>query len=288
LALFTNKLGIAILIAALIRVHDGWPAVVQGAGTSAERPSVWEAWYLVRQLAFYVAPLGLLAADFGRRIERRMHVTVAALMGVALPLFAALLLVGVIGKATLASRFSQGSLGPTVAMALWSKTAASAQPGRWLIAAITVFGAARFGIRALANAASIRIPGAQWRYGLLGCFILAASWASLHHFASAFTMTFDFSARCLGVLSAVITGDLLMRRRCAEKPPKIDWIGTIALLAGLATPLYITHGPMELTPNPWWYPWLLPSYAVGLAACICGRAAQMGIAKRIWEPNRPR
>ena len=57
-----------------------------------------------------------------------------------------LLLVGVIGRATYASRFYQPSLEPTVAMALWSKVAGRALPGLMMIAAITMFGAVRFGV----------------------------------------------------------------------------------------------------------------------------------------------
>jgi hypothetical protein len=76
-------------------------------------------------------------------------------MGVALPLFVTLLLVGAIGAATHASPFYQPSLEPTVAMALWSRAAGSALPGRRMIAAITVFGVARFGLKALAEAAGI-------------------------------------------------------------------------------------------------------------------------------------
>jgi putative PIN family toxin of toxin-antitoxin system len=42
----------------------------------------------------------------------------------------------------------------------------------------------------------------------------------------------------------------------------------------LATPLYVPHGPMELTRFPWWYPWVLPSSAVTFLVCLGFRFLQ--------------
>ena len=71
LALFTNKLGLAILIAAFIRVHDGWAAVPAGFPTAGQPRVIEQFWYGLSRLAFYVAPLALLAADFCFRSRRR-------------------------------------------------------------------------------------------------------------------------------------------------------------------------------------------------------------------------
>jgi hypothetical protein len=149
LAAFTNKLGLAILIAALIRVHEGWPALLGPFRADEDRGQLWYIWEEFSMLAFYVAPLALLAADLGHRSQGRRQVAILGLMGVALPLFVVLFLVGVIGTATYASGYYQPSLEPTVAMALWSKAARSALPGRVLVAAVTAFGAVRFGGRSL-------------------------------------------------------------------------------------------------------------------------------------------
>ncbi|HUE00087.1 MAG TPA: hypothetical protein VMR62_10990 [Bryobacteraceae bacterium] len=75
LALFTNKLSIAILIAAFIRVHDGWAAVLAGFPTQGQPPAVQQICHGLSQLAFYVAPLLLLAADSAARTldENRLH-----------------------------------------------------------------------------------------------------------------------------------------------------------------------------------------------------------------------
>jgi hypothetical protein len=268
LALFSNKLAVAILIAALIRVHQGLPVVLGGHWTTGGRSWGTEVWEGLSDLAFYVAPLGLVAASFGHSSHGRRQVVATGLMGVALPLFATLLLVGVIGAADFASPFSQPSLQPTVAAALSSNAARSALPARMMIAAITVFGVARFGVAALAEAAGIPAAGTRRGWALLACFIGATAWLSLHQYAPAFTAALDLAARCLGVTGTVITVDFLFGRRRVEQARKVDWVGLIALLAGLATPLYLSYG-------------ILPSCFVGFLVCLCGRVAQkMPIVKR--------
>ena len=72
----------------------------------------------------------------------------------------------------------------------------------------------------------------------------------------------------------MISVDFITRKERAEKALKFDCVALISLCAGLATPLFILHGPMELTPNPWWYPWLLPSYVVGFLVALTSRFAQ--------------
>ena len=268
LALFTNKLAFAILIAALIRVHQGWPAALGGDWASGGRSWGSEVWAGLSELAFYVAPLGLVAANFGRGSHGRRQVVATGLMGVALPLFATLLLVGVIGAATFASPFYQPSLEPNVAMALWSHAAGSALPGRMMIAAITVFGVVRFGVGALAEAAGIPAPGIRWGWALLVCFLVAIAWLSLHPYAPASMTALILAARCLAVTGAVVTVDFVIGRRRVAQVRRVDWVGLIALLAGLATPLYVSD-------------WVLRSYFVGFLVCSCGRIAQrMPIVKR--------
>jgi hypothetical protein len=162
-------------------------------------------------------------------------------------------------------------------MALWSHAARSALPGRLMIAAISVFGAVRFGGKALAEAARVRTPGGWQEWILCGCLVGIDSVivvAFLRGNALVFTTALDWSARCLGVTSAVITVDFLTRKHRIEPTPKVDWIGLIALIVGLATPLYVPRGLMESTPSPWWYSWMLPSYLIALLVCVCGRIAQ--------------
>ena len=126
--------------------------------------------------------------------------------------------------------------------------------------------------------AGVRFPGSRWRWWFVLSVIGVISWLALHPYAGAFQAALDWSGRCLGVTSAFITVDLITRKRRAEEPQTVDWIRLMALVAGLATPLYISHGPVELTPTPWWYPWLLPSYIVAFFVCsICRIVQRSGI-----------
>ncbi len=111
LALFMNKLGAAILIAALIRVHHGWPAVLTASSVSAARSEGLELWQGLSQLAFYLAPSVFLAASFGYRSAGRKTVAMTALMGIAAPLAGTLILVGIIGIATMESGFLRTQFG---------------------------------------------------------------------------------------------------------------------------------------------------------------------------------
>jgi hypothetical protein len=155
LALFSNKLGFALLVAAVIRVQDGLPAALKGFPRLNGDAAASISGHGLSLLALYVGPLVFLAADFGYRLQARKQVALTAAMGVVLPLFGTLLLVGLIGVATAASPYYQPSLEPTVAMALWSNVASSALPGRMMMAAITIFGASRFGTGALKTSVSI-------------------------------------------------------------------------------------------------------------------------------------
>ena len=164
LALFTNKLGIALLIAALLRVHQGWPAALKGFPSPVVSSPVSDVCQGLSLLTFYVAPLALLSANFGRRTTARKQVAITALMGIALPLFGTLLFVGVIVVATFHSQFYRPSLNPNIVMALWGDVADSALPGPMMLAAITMFGAVRFGARALADSISVRAVPSRLRW----------------------------------------------------------------------------------------------------------------------------
>ena len=127
LASFTNKLGVAVLVAALIRVRDGWPGVTHADFDRG--PLSREVWAGISDLAFYAAPVLLLASSLSHRIRKRRELVLVSVFGVSAPLVLTLLLVGVIGAATHASNFYQPSLQPSVAMALWSRAARSGVQG---------------------------------------------------------------------------------------------------------------------------------------------------------------
>lgn len=268
LALFTNKLGLAILVAASIRVRQGLPAALNGyqsAGIPSEPMAFWHGLSL---LAFDTAPLAFLAANFGYRSHRRKSVAMTALVGIAAPLAGTLLLVGVINVALIAAGYYQLSPEPSVAMDLWWHVAHSALPGRMLVAAITTFGAMRFGIRSLAESASVRSLRSWWSLVLLGCLASVTAWFSFPMFEK----TFEPLATSLAVAAAVLTADFVTRSWLADRVRRFDRIGVIALLAGLATPLYVPGWMVGAGDNQWWHPWLLPSYGVAFLVCVLGRS----------------
>jgi hypothetical protein len=270
LALFSNKLGLAILVAALIRVHDGLPAALKGVPASDGHTAVLVAGKGLSLLALYAGPLVFLATDFGHRMQGRRQAAMTAAMGIVLPLGGTLLLLGVIGLATHASPYYQPSLEPDVAMALFSKAARSALPGRIMIAAVPMFGAVRFGAAALRNSVSTPNLGRRPLRVLLGGLCGIIAWCSLHPFDDNLTMSFKASAVCLTVAAAVLTGDFVSGRCRVGPVQKIDVVGFSALVAGLATAFFLNHWVADA----WWEPGLFPSYAVGFTACVLGRGLQ--------------
>jgi hypothetical protein len=193
--------------------------------------------------------------------------------GIGLQLFLALLLAGVVGAATGASRRYQPSLTPSLAMALWAHVARSAVPGRAAVAWITTFGALRFVARSLTSSAGWRWSPGPPSWIAAGTFGLTVGWLSIQTNTSLFSPALDWSARILGVTGVIVTTDFLLGASRGSSRT-IDLVGFLAAAAGLATPLFIAHGPMEVTPDPWWYPWLLPSCFVAFAICLWLRLAQ--------------
>jgi len=251
----------------LIRVHHGWPAVLTASSVSAARSEGLELWQGLSEVAFYVAPLVFFAANFGYRSAGRKSVGMTGLMGIAVPLAGTLFLVGMIGVATIKSGLYVPSLDPNVAMALWSHAASGALLGRMMLAAISSFGAIRFGIRALVDSASIRPLGSRSTLVLLGFLAGAIVLVS----ADPYAPTFELLTNVLAVAAAVLTADFVTRSWRVDRARRFDWIGTSALLAGLTTPLYMPSWIVGEGDDQWWHPWLLPSYGVAFLVCLLGR-----------------
>jgi hypothetical protein len=280
LALFTNKLGIAILLAALIRVRDGWPAIWQGFRGSYAGSLISLEWSGLAMLSFYVAPLAFLAADFGCRSRGRKQVDTLAVLGLALPLFGTLFAVAVIDVATASSGSYQPSTEPNVAMALWAHMAGSALPGRIMLTSITVFGALRFGALELAESVLPVAVGKRVRWAVLAAFIPAIAWLSIQNWQKV-SVPLEWSATCLAVASAVLTADFATSKWRVEQVRRIDWVGTTALLAGLTAALYLPKWIVGSDADGW-HPRLLPSYGVGFVVCLIGRTVQ-----RLRRGDRP-
>ena len=129
LAMFSIKLGIAVLIAAAVRVRDGWDAVAHGFPEVIGRSVLWSFPSGGSRLAFYFAPLLFLGAAACWRLRSRGDVVRVALAGVALPLFGTLVVVSLICVAVGHTELYRPSLNPNIAMALWATPRAGRYPG---------------------------------------------------------------------------------------------------------------------------------------------------------------
>jgi hypothetical protein len=278
LAFFSNKLGVAILLAALIRVRDGWPAISTGFPITQSGSLIASEWHGLARLSFYIAPLAFLGANNAHRFRQRKQVASIAVLGFLLPLFGTLFVVGTIDVATGASAAYQPSLNPSVAMALWAHVASRALPGRMMLTAITTFGVARFGAKALAESTSMLAPGRRARWVVLGCGLLVIAWLSVQD-APDFLLPFEWSVTGLAVASAVLTADYVAVATRVENVRRVDWTATIALLAGWTATLYMPKWIAGTDADQWWHPRLLPSYAVGFLVCLLGRIIQKQFPK---------
>ena len=270
LAMFADKLAIAILLAALIRVRDGWSSLPKGFSAIAGLyPQALQFTAGLSQFGAYAAPLGLLAAEYALRVPNRKQVALAVGIGVTLPMFLALSLSTIVGAATAASIYYQPSLNPTIAMALWSHAANSAIPPRMLVAGITTFGVLRFGFRSLVVYGPVNLP--QKTKQLAGiCSVIVIATLALHPFATASTAVMDVCEKGLAVTGAVLSADAVAKWKGAAVRPRFDLVGVMALAAGLGTAVSLPK-QYVLAQSQWWLPWLLPSYAVAFFVSLAGR-----------------
>ena len=270
LALFTNKLAIAILMAALIRIRGGWPIAWNALAVSGSSLGAMD-WRWLSYLFFYVGPLALLAADFGCRSRTRKQAALIGLFGLAFAIAVSLFVAGFIEQATHALPMRMGN-GIRLAAALFSGTSSRNLPPRMMVTAITMFGSARFAIRTLSNAIPFENQNAKRiTLGLLACLI--AGLAAMRPESGQSML--EFGTRCLVVAAAIFTADFIAGSWRSEKPKKVAWIGVIAFSVGISAPygLWYLFGldipvflPAPLDPE--WYPWLLQSYFFSFMVCL--------------------
>ncbi|MCX6599924.1 MAG: hypothetical protein NTV70_26525 [Acidobacteria bacterium] len=272
LALFTNKLGIVILVAALIRARDGWDAIPANVEITSIFTPLQPLSWAMSNLAQYAAPFGLLTAQYASRMPSRRTVALTILTGVTLPVFGVMLLSGFVAVATRNSDLYQPSLSPNVGMALFAHTAASAAWSRGLLVAISAFGALRLGVWALAKWSSLPSQGKlRWACEIVGAVAIAV--LALWPFAEPVVALHGIAAKCLTLVGAVVTADCVMRNACGPAPRRFDPVGTIALVAGLGIALWLAE-EIQRSQAQWWLHWLFPSYAVSFGATCIGRLVQ--------------
>jgi hypothetical protein len=267
LAMFSNKLGLAVLLAAMLRVREGLPEAMNVLWRGYDQLPHCGIGFSV--LMFYAAPLSLLAANLGRLLDGRRQVAMTAAMGIAAPLIVVLVMIGVTNAATVYSGFYRPSLSPSISMALFSHAAESALPGPMLIVTITMFGVLRFGVRSLAETVDPAGIGVPW-IRLLGP-ALAVAWLATHEEMLYQRTTLDVTAACLICASAVLSADWITGAWRTRPKRRMDCAGMVALLAGLASiPLW-----QAMTGAEWrWRSWLLPSYGAAFLVCLLGRYVQ--------------
>ena len=269
LAWFTNKLSLALLIAALIRVREGLPSAWEAL---THPPGFMEStdWRSIPFILFYFAPLALFSSDFGYRTRTRKDATLIGLVGLALAFAFSLFAAALMAQAAhgLRASFSNDR---TMATALFQGLSRRYFPPRMMVTAITMFGSARFGMRALAN--SVPFEGRTTRVilGVLACSIVIFTVATPDSLYAAR----EILTRCLVAATAIFSADFIAGTWRLESPKKIDWIGATALFAGLAITLLV---PTDL--ESWWFPWLLPSYAASFVTCLVLRIARSLFANR--------
>jgi hypothetical protein len=265
LAKFTNRLAIAVLLAAAIRLHEAWPTTLPILLTTGPDTPSRFPFQRFTHLAFDLAPLALLAAAYAQRLTSQKEVLRTAALGFATPLCAVLLLLSAINFTTFHSSFYKPSLEPTIAMALWGGAAPSAFPGGYMITTITTFGAIRFCIGAIPTA----IPDPRFHLPSV-CAVLTGV-ALLVVFTPDPLSYSAIPTTVLAIVTAILTADALHNR---PTPPKqIDSVATLALLTALAVAYAIAN--TEALPNQsWWHPWLFPAYLTAFTITLAGRKLQ--------------
>jgi hypothetical protein len=264
-ARFATRLGIAILLAAFLRVHEGWSAIPHGFSNVGLR-------YLPRgasAVAFSIAPVVFLGGTLLQSMPARKDLMKAAGWGIAGPLWGTLFLVSVIHVAAYALPYYTLRLDPILGMVLRGNTALSALPGRMLIA-VTIFGPMRFGAKTLQDVIAIRELRPGWKWLPASAFVLIIAWFSGGGGPWAYaSFAFEIASAGLIVAAAILTADALVPVR-RIKTPLVDIAGVAALFAGLATFVWV----QRTTPDGWWDPGLLPSYGTAFAVALLGRATQ--------------
>lgn len=273
LALFTNRLAVAILIAALIRVREAWPRVPRGFGFNPEYPFWFSIWICLSHLAYYVAPVAFLASILGRRNQGPRDVRKTALFGVAVPMFAAVVVVAIICLGDMYT-FRRPSVPPNIAGALWGGASARTVAWRLLVVSLTIFGPVRFGAKALTEFVPMRSLGSRWRLVVVACLIGGIVAISARLVAGIDPLVFEMSARVLVAAAAVVTADSVAARWRVVSARRVDLTGVVAVTAALLTPWLMPYRMADFGADQWWHPWILPSYGIGFVTCLLGRAIE--------------
>jgi hypothetical protein len=271
LAKFTIRLAVAILLAALIRVRSGWPAIPTGFDQFSRRSLVEDTWRGFSNLSFYVAPLALLASAYGTRLAGRKPVAMTGLFGIVVPLAGSLAIVTAIDVATHASQFYRPSGPASIAMALISGVSRTRERAILLIFVVTILGALRFGIARLKETAAVRWVSPRYAWIPFGGLISAIVWYAVHPDRENIDTVFEFCVQSLAAACAILSVDAITQRGIRE-PQAFDWAATLSLICGIGVPAFIRFWRSGMDEDSWGHPWLLSSYGISFVVCLAARA----------------
>jgi hypothetical protein len=233
------KLNIAIFIAAAIRVRSGWrgaPAAMMYPPAAADLVS----------LSLLVAPLAVIAAWMSPPSPR----VKTSLLTFALPFACVLAAIAALNGALFSSELYRPSIYPSLAMALTSGTAHAGKNAIFLVFAVSMLGALRFGMSAMKRA-----TGDRWF--LLGCLISATTWLAAHPFREDVHILGARISELLAACAAILTADAVLRSRDSES----DWPRLVSLLLAISILTFAHLWRVEEYPQAW----MLPSYGLAFA-----------------------
>lgn len=272
-ALFSAKLGLAIVIAGFVRTREALPAVRSYVYARGDIHNSWALdWRDLCLIAGSLAPFLLCASAWGvaRPNDRPVR---TALLGFALPLWLILGLVVLGATATGLSPLHRPSLAPSILMAVTSGIAASASPAIYLILALAMFGAIRFTFRAMADA--VAMPSAARRAApYLFTVIVTAPVLAMHLSWENRLRILDGATYLLTNASAILAAGLVARGKQPNTPSLLDPAAILALVAGLAAPWYLPEATTGSSYDAWWRPALLPSAGIAFFLCLALRTLQ--------------
>ena len=270
LAAFSLKLCTALLIVVLIRVRRELPYAVYGYRLPDEASNPAELWNLVPSLVFYIGAPILLACSLARRMEDRKAVWKTAGAGLVLPLFGALLIVGIGNVAVFRSAWYRPSLEPNVAMGLWSGTVQAGRLAAGLLATLTLLGMLRFATRA-----SFEVLPRRLRIVSLVFLVGLVTWSFDRDIMFSTRTYTDPPVVVLAMIAAVLTADALVHK-ASQSAPRVDMVALLSLLVGAAAMEFSRH----VDPSYGGRPLVLVGYAATFGACFAGRFVQRYLARR--------
>ena len=264
LAFFTNKLGIALLIAAALRVRSYLPGVWNHLG--AMETAAGSTWPPIAQPLMIIGPMALFAADFGCYSRTRRNVALIGVFGLAVPMTVALFAVSLIQRAAYRWRSDLGGLA-SIMVALWGGDSRWYQPQWICLALITVFGSARFGVRMWRAALAPVADNKRLRWAVFASTLLVGAVVSASQ-SPVFFGRSELAARFAICAAAVLSADYVARRWRAQQIRTVDWVSLVSFLTGWAAGYFLTFRPGAS---------ILIPYAASFVLCLIGRTVQRGM-----------